>query len=194
MVVLADIPHAWRKLLVDLTFAKNYQLAYVELAGRIARNPVLDWLLPSLLHVKAVALIDHAMKLWIEDKGLVIPNPPYRSDLNGRINYLADNHHIADRAPLHAIRGTRNTLAHDPGGEVNWAEMDLDLSVIHGALVELNIIGPMPKWEAFAERSAASPGAVLGADATFHYVLGIKEGDKKVAEFKWSAHQMREES
>jgi hypothetical protein len=191
MSSLSDVSEIWRSFLIDVTFAKNHKLAYVDMPGPVPANPVVERLLPSLLHVKAVAILDHALQLWIDDKGLVVPRP-YRSDLNGRINFLADYNHIADRAPLHAIRGTRNLLAHDPSGEVDWAELDRDVIIVHAALFELMIVKPMPTWEVSAERSGAGEGEILNAACTFHYAVRIKDGDKKIAEITWSTHLMKE--
>ena len=187
---LADVASAWRLFLIDLMFARNYTIGYLDLPGPAAKNPVIERLLPSLLHVKAVSIMDHAIRSWIDANGMVVPKKPYGTDLKGRIDYLADEGQIADRTRLHAIRGTRNEMAHEPAGAVNWAELDRDVETIHLALSALKLVGVTPKWEVFSERSAAQEGEIPGSLCTFDYRIGIKEGDKLVAEISWYKHVM----
>jgi hypothetical protein len=130
----------------------------------------------------------------VDDKRVVIPKKPYRNDLNGRINYLADNGHLSDRSSLHSIRGTRNALAHEPTGVVDWPELDRDVAAIHSALLELKVVDEMPKWEIFSERSAAQTGEIPNSICTFHYRIGIKHADELVAEIKWATHLMAGEA
>jgi hypothetical protein len=194
LLSLTDVPNTWRLFLIDLMFARNYTMGYLDHPGPVAKNPVVERLLPSLLHVKAVSILDHALQAWIDDKGIVIPKKPYGTDLKGRIDYLADNGDLADRAHLHSIRGTRNELAHEPGGVVDWAELDRDVGAIHSALSELKIVNAMPKWEIFSERSAAGEGEIPKAICTFHYRISIKQGEKLVAEIKWAQHMMADDA
>jgi hypothetical protein len=51
---------------------------------------LLDGLLPALLHIKATAILDDALELWLDENGHRLSNP-YRNDLNGRVQYLADH-------------------------------------------------------------------------------------------------------
>lgn len=192
-IPLTDVPGAWRSFLIDVMFARNYPIGYLDLDGPAARNPVVERLLPSLLHVKAVAILDHALRAWIDGRGFVVPEKPSGRELKGRIDYLADNGHLSDRTALHSIRGTRNALAHEPAGVTDWAELDRDVAAIHSALSELKIVKEMPKWEIFSERSAAQAGEIPKSSCTFHYRIGIKEGDKIVAEIKWAKHLMSDD-
>lgn len=193
-VSLTDFPNAWRDFLIDLMFARNYTIGYLDHAGPVAKNPVVDRLLPSLLQVKVVAILDHALRAWIDDRGLVVPKKPYGSDLKGRIDYLADNGYLADRSPLHSIRGTRNALAHEPTGAVDWPELDDDVAAIHSALSELKLVNEMPQWEIFSERSAAQAGEISKSVCTFHYRIGLRQGDRVVAEIKWAQHVMADDA
>src|SRR5690242_5393403 len=129
-VDLAEIPQQWRLFLIDMAFASRYELGYIDAIPPPPKNPVLERLLPSLLHIKAVAILDRALRSWCEDRGLVVPKKPYGSDLEGRIDFLADSGHLADRAPLHSVRGVRNVLAHEPTGSVDWAALDSDVRTI----------------------------------------------------------------
>lgn len=169
-------------------------VGYLDLPGPAAKNPVVERLLPSLLHVKAVAILDHGLRAGIDDKGLKVPKKPYGTDLKGRIDYLADNRHIADRSPLHLIRGTRNEVAHEPEGAVDWVELDRDVKAIDSALAELKVVSEMPKWEVFSERSDAGAGQISKAACTFHYRIGIKQGDNLIAEITWAEHVMADDA
>lgn len=193
-VSLSDVPNAWRSFLIDLMFARNYTIGYVDHPGPAAKNPVVERLLPSLLQIKAVAILDHALQAWIDDKGLVVPKKPYGTDLKGRIDYLSDNGHLTDRSPVHSIRGTRNALAHEPTDAVDWAELDRDVAVIQSVLSELKVVKDIPQWEIFSERSAAQAGEIPKSSCTFHHRIGIRQGDKMVAEIKWAHHLMADDA
>jgi hypothetical protein len=191
-VAVADVPRIWREFLIDAMFAQNYELGYLDHPGPPLKNPVVERILPSLLHVKAVAILDHALRCWCDEKGLVIPKKPYGTDLKGRIDYLVDNGHLSDRSSLHSIRGTRNVLAHEPTGAVDWKQLGSDVLAIHGVLKELSLVGDFPKWEIESERSAAQDAKVPDASFSFDYLIRITEGPKPVAEIAWSEHIMRE--
>lgn len=100
-VLPAEVRSAWRQFLIDREFGKNYTLGYMGHPVPAAKNPVVERLLPSLLHVKAVAILDRAFRGWIEDRGLTVPRKPYGTDLRGRIDFLADNSFVHDRGSLH---------------------------------------------------------------------------------------------
>jgi hypothetical protein len=190
----AEVQNAWRGFLIDLMFAQNYTLADFNPFGHMAKNPVLERLLPSLLQVKVVAILDHGMRSWLEAKNLEVPKKPYGTDLHGRINYLVDHGHLSDREPLHCIRDTRNDVAHEPGEAVDWAELDRDVRTVHSALSELRMVNAFPQWTIAAERSAMQDGEISGADQTAHYSLRISEGTKTVAEILWAAHLMADDA
>jgi hypothetical protein len=191
-MALSDVPQVRREFLIDVMFAENYELGHLDDLGPSVKNPVVERLLPSLLHVKAVAILDHAIRSWCDHKGLVIPKKPYGTDLKGRIDYLVDNAFLSDRSSLHAIRGTRNIVAHEPADAVDWRQLDSDVKAIHVALKELGLVGEFPKWEISSERSAAQDPWVPNALCTFDYRIAIKDGEKLVAEITWSKHLMRD--
>jgi len=192
-VAATDVPRIWREFLIDAMFAENYELGYyLDPPQPTLKNPVVERLLPSLLLVKAVAILDHALRCWCDEKGHIIPKKPYGTDLKGRIDYLVDNGHLTDRSSLHSIRGTRNVLAHEPAGAVDWKQLGSDVLAIHGVLKELGLVGNFPKWEIGSERSAAEDPKVPDALISFDYLIRIREGMKPVADITWSKHVMRE--
>jgi hypothetical protein len=179
-------------------FARNYTIGYFGpgVGGSVARNPVVDRLLPSLLHVKAVSLLDHALEAWLDARGLVVPRKRYGTDLKGRIDYLADNRHLSDATRLHLIRDTRNALAHEPdaGVAIDWPQLDETIDAVFAALQELTLPVERPQWEISAERSAAQEAKVPNALFTFDHTISIKAGDKVVAAITWSSHLMNDDA
>ena len=84
------ILEAWHKLLQELELAKNYHMPYLLNGfGGTFRNPLLDFLLPSLLYVKMVAIFDEALVFLIDGRGL-IPPKKYKQSLHGRLEFLND--------------------------------------------------------------------------------------------------------
>jgi hypothetical protein len=193
-VPLSEIRSIWQKFLVDRAFAQNYTLGYIDHPGPVAKNPVVERLLPSLLHVKAVAILDYALKAWIDGKRLTVPRKPYGTDLKGRIDFLADRGLLADGKALHSIRDTRNEVAHEPEEEVTWQHLDQDVRVIHAVFQELGLVDELRKWDVFSERSAAQEGEIADAICSFHYRIGIRDGERLVAEITWRQHLMRDEA
>jgi hypothetical protein len=191
-VLPAEVRSVWRQFLIDREFARNYTLGYLDHPGPAPKNPVVERLLPSLLHVKAVAILDHAFRAWIEERGLTVPRKPYGTDLKGRIDFLADNSIVCDREPLHSIRDTRNDIAHEPAEEIAWGRLDQDVLVIAAALQELRLVDETPKWEVFSERSSARAAEIPNALASFHYRIAIKAAEGVIAEIKWQTHVMRD--
>jgi hypothetical protein len=124
--------------------------------------------------------------------GLVVPKKPYGTDLKGRIDFLADNGHVADRTPLHSVRGIRNVLAHEFAGSVDWAALNSDVRTIHGTLQELGLVRDFPNWNITAERTPAPQPRIPDALITDDYQIVIWDGEKRVADIKWSAHVLKE--
>ena len=55
------IQKAWNRFLQELELAKNYHMSYLLNGfGGTFRNPLIDYLLPSLLYVKMVAILNEA--------------------------------------------------------------------------------------------------------------------------------------
>ncbi len=180
----SDISTLWRQFLIDVAFAREYNIGYFGTQLRV-KNPVVERLLPSLLHVKAAAILDHALQTFCDDRGLSIPRrQPYGDTLHGRINYLGDNGHLTASAVLHTVRGSRNAIAHDPTDTIDWTKLDNDIQIIHHALVELTFVDRMPDFTVRAERSAAGEGRVPDAICTVDYSIGVFEGERIVVQLQ----------
>ena len=169
-----EILNAWHRLLQELELARNYHMPYMLTGfGGAFRNPVLDYLLPSLLYVKLAAILDEALVFYINHHGLTMPKK-YKKSLHGRIEFLNDQGLISDYSALHKIRGLRNLLAHEVAEMADWAKLDADLNAIENELQKLGFVGVRPRYEYFGERSGVrecdEPGVAFAQD----YRFGVK--------------------
>jgi hypothetical protein len=132
MMQPSPIRGAWWRFLIELQFARDYTVAAsIEATGPTIRNPILETLLPSLLHIKAVAILDAALKEILSAKSLVVPKR-YGGMLKGRIDFLADQGLLPESGDLHRIRDTRNDVAHEFDERIEWAELDHMVSSLLG--------------------------------------------------------------
>jgi hypothetical protein len=179
-----EVRQAWRVLLIESEFARNYPIAYQLDAGAAARNPVLEKILPSLLHIKMAAVLDEALETHLAATNTSLPKT-YRPTLDGRISFFDDSRQIANGVDLHAIRQRRNDLAHDTSSAISWAQLDQDLDAVNATFQYLGFVGPRPHFEIKAERSAMQGSQEPGVAGYFDYSVSLIEGERTAAEFKW---------
>ena len=145
--------------------------------GDTFRNPLLDYLLPSLLYVKMVAILDEALFSFIGDRGLSVPKK-YKKSLHGRIEYLNDQSLIANYTALHDIRDLRNLLAHEVSETTTWDNLSADIDTVENELQHLDFVGDRPDYKYFGERSKMrdcdEPGIAFAQD----YQFGIRCDDQ----------------
>ena len=116
----------------------------------------------------------------------------YRTDFNGKINFLRDGGHLKDAAAkLHKLREFRNELAHESTGKANWKDLETVIETANEALQHLGFVGPRPQFELSAERVPAEPVDPKYL-MSFNYSVTLKSEGKKVAEFAWSKHLHRD--
>ena len=160
-------------------------MSYSLYIGQTHRHVLLDEVLPALLQIKAAAILDDALELWLLQNDHVVAKP-YKDDLNGRLAYLADHSLLSRADSLHEVRKRRNALAHEPGTRIDWATLRRDVDLIEAALVELGVAGPTSALESYAERSAmkesSDPGVAF--ERTLEY--GVRENGAKALEVKWT--------
>ncbi len=183
----AEIEQAWNRFLQEVELAKNYHLPYRldGLGGGTFRNPLLDYLLPSLLYVKMVAILDEALVFFISDRGLKAPKK-YQKSLRGRIEYLNDQSLIANYASFHAVCDLRNLLAHEVSETTTWDNLHADLDTVENELQHLGFVGGRPNYKFFGERSKMrechEPGVAFAQDFRF----GIKCNDCVTMDFSFT--------
>jgi hypothetical protein len=182
---IIDIAAIWRRLLIDVELAKNYHLSYsLSTMGATPRNPILEYLLPTLLYVKMVSILDEALITYIDSQGLTLPKKD--RNLNGRINFLTTKRVLGNSKALHNIRDRRNGLAHEASQQTNWNELEDDLNEIARTLQHLAFVGKRPSYKFFAEQSGMSNSSEPDVWATQDFHYGLKEGDKLVAKISWT--------
>jgi hypothetical protein len=153
--------------------------------GRTHRDPVLDKLLPTLLGIRAAAILEDGLNRAIVQKGLTIP-PRYRDDLFGRISVLQESGALANGAELHAIRERRNRVSHEAGVSLDWGSLERDVEEIQRALEFLGIVPSATHLEYHAERSAMKESTEPGIAFTQEFRVWITENDRVAIEFGWT--------
>lgn len=187
---MTTIAKSWRLFHIDRAFAQSYRTYFLLTSFTVRMppaNPVLDRLLPSLLHVKALTILDAGLKEALSTRGESPKVHGYKDDLNGRINTAGDLGLFPDSTLLHEARRTRNEVAHQFEPSVSWNDLDDAVQAIQQALSSLSLVGPLPKFEVKAERipkdSLIDPKAQLG----FNYCVSVVGDNGKVeAVIKWS--------
>lgn len=178
------IQQQWRRFLVEWEAAKHYHMPYNLIIGWTFPNPLVEHILPSLLHVKVLAVLDEALETFIQDRSLVMPRR-YRNTLEGRISFLADSGFITNDLALHAARIRRNVVAHELSASIQWETLASDVDGIEDALKHLGYVGDRPQMSYFGERSALQSSTEPGVIGVREFRIGVKEDDSPVYEARW---------
>ena len=186
-----DVASAWRRFLMDRELARGYPIAFSLDGGAPLRNVVLDELLPSLLHIKAVAILDLTLVDYLEVQELRPPKQAYRNSLDGRIKFLADNGRLPNDARLHTVRLLRNDLAHEVSDVISWDALEGDVDVIEGTLQHLGYVGARPKFEVYGERSALRDAPEPNVLGVMDFTFGVRENGTWAAVIRWSKKLLR---
>jgi hypothetical protein len=184
-----SVRRSWDRFLNEVALVRQYR-GFFSLVSPIVRqppvNPILESTLPSLLQIKAVAILDVGLHAALDAAGEKPKARGFRNDLNGRIETAYAAGILKDVALLHRVRSTRNDVAHEFDERLDWDKLESDVAVVHGALLEMGLVGERPKLEVFWERNPKKvlkdPKAVLG----FDYIFAVREGDQIRAEIRWS--------
>jgi len=178
----------WRCFLIENTFIRNHKIfAHVKVPNALMPDiPFLDKALPGLLLIKAVSMFDEFLKEYIKKNSLTQPKS-FRTDLNGRIEFLKSLNLIKNADALHDLRKVRNGLAHDATESVHWETYENGTSEIHDALSSLKIVNKqLGKFSCKAERAALdttiTDPKIFG---TFKYTVTVLENNKRAGEVVW---------
>ena len=175
-----------------LKMAENYHSPYLlEGGANIARNPILEQILPSLLYVQLASLFDEGLLQYIDTNELLLPKKKYKNDMNGRIQFLSDNRLIKDSKECHRIRKKRNDIAHESAMNISWDDLNNDLSIVELELKYLGLINDRPNYVFYAERAAARDSKEENVICAFDYYIGLKEDSKKIIEISWTTKMMK---
>lgn len=185
-----SISRSWDRFLNEVALVRQYR-AFFNLVSPTVRqppaHPVLESTLPSLLQIKAVTILDAALRAVLDARGEKPKARGLKNDLYGRIETALAAGILKDAALLHRARTTRNDVAHEFDERLDWDQLEADVAAIHGALKDCGFVGERPMLEVFWERNPkqelADPKAVIG----FDYIFAVREGDCIRASMRWSA-------
>lgn len=192
MTNLADVREEWSDFLIEVESAHNYPMVNSITGGSRLPNPVLERILPTLLHVKATASFDRALEVWMVANGITLTSG-YRADLNGRIRFLSDKGYLPNASSLHAVRAARNSFAHNPNSMAGWDELKTDIACIHGAMEHLKIVNSMPTFEAKATQHAMTGPTKAGAICSQKFEFTVEGSDGHGGTIEWERHIMKNE-
>ena len=182
----------WHHFLKEIELAKNYH-RLSQLGGIITpRNPLLEYLLPSLFIIKLMAILEDAFAQFISENGLSLQTN-HRPSLSSRINCMNNKGKLVDYKALDKLRVTRNRLAHETVTQVGWDELENALDIVEIELQNLMFVGERPIYEFFAERSGAQASDEPNVLALFHYKYGIKSDNRVMMEISYIEKLYRDE-
>ncbi len=184
----------WEDLLINNALVRNYELySRLDMVGATPDTP-LDDVLPGLLIIRSVAMLDEIIKEYVEARELPMPKG-YRTDLNGRINYLRDINILNNYEKLHSARKIRNRLAHDSSEQETWKTYDNCIEYIHEALRDIGITsGELASYTCSAERTHLDVSVEEEEKGILLRKLNsvfVHENDTVVAKHSWSSELHR---
>ncbi len=182
-----DFARSWRVFLIHLTLLENSEINPMPglLFPGNAPQEYFQSFIASSFYIRMVSLLDDALREYIDTASLPRPEK-YRECLYWRIKVLGKNERLLDANQLHRIRERRNEIAHEAEAKTDWQEVSSDLRVVHAELENLGLVGRMPRYEVFGERTpiASEDPGVFFTDCL---TCGVKEGDVIVLKVSWSA-------
>jgi hypothetical protein len=178
--------------LIDLELARNYPFSRADATSPAFRHPLLEQILPSLLHIKAVAVLDAGLKEILTRAGKTVPRT-FRPDLNGRIAFLSAERLLPDADRRHLVRTRRNDVAHEFAEAVSWTVLDEDVAAIQAVLANHNLVEPRPRFAFMSERSGARDSTDPRFLCHFDYRFWLQEGDRVAVEVAWTENVCRDE-
>jgi hypothetical protein len=182
----------WRHFRLEAEAAEHYPTSYSLYIGQTHRHVLLDGLLPALLQIKATAILDDALTVWLDDNGHTL-SKPYKDDLNGRLSYLYDQGLLPIGELLQEVRRRRNALAHEPNSIFDWGLLKRDLETIETGLASLGLVNQTPVLEHYAERSALRESAEPNVAWERTFEFGVRENGKQALEVKWTQRFLRDD-
>lgn len=172
------IEKSWRKFLMDVELAKNYEKVAVlgmSIGVPSPANQLLEVLLPSLLYIRLGLILDEALAEYIGSNAWTFTG---RQDFNGRICFLADQRRLKDASTLHAIRKRRNELAHETTAydasqpmACGWTDLHQAIITADSELQHLGLAGARPKYRFHAGHEIMSGPGFLSNDYFYSLLL-----------------------
>lgn len=185
----------WARLAQDVELSRSYFLIYSLDGPAAGPNPFLDELLASLCFVRLVSVLDDGLEEYIASNPTV-PRPK-RPVLNDPIKALESAGRLTSQEAkdLHGLREWRNKVAHEAQPTyVNWTLLDDAIRIADAMLQRLGLVGPLPKYEFFAERSKAEDGDQPDVLFLQRYVAGVRVDGRPELSLHWTQKMLRDKS
>ena len=180
-----DIQSRWHRLLKILEVSRNHERISLltSFGGSVARNPINDRILPSLLLLQFVSLFEDAAMQRIQEKGWI--KKKKATTLNNLIQLLVEHKSVLDSSELHAIRHTRNDVAHNLKFN-DWDYLVYSINIIEKELQKWGLIGNRPDYQFFAERSATRESEKESFAFAQDFKVGVKLDDTMIWGYEWT--------
>ena len=180
-----DIFESWNRFHQEALLAANYRMVPRphEIRNDRIPNPLLDSLLPSILHLRVVSILDEALELYIDDNEIRWP-PEKKRDLFNRITMLGEQGVLRDIAECNRIRDKRNKLAHEAGEFATWDDLHKCVDSVEVELRNLGYVSDRPRYSWYAETGVAE-GSSDQSRITLSYGLRGLSG-RSVVEVTWT--------
>ncbi len=179
-----DVSENWHNFLIDAELSKNYLIVSTITGGDAVDNPVIERILPSLLHIKMTAILDETLIAYMSSNNITQPRN-YRRDLNGRIEFFAYKGLILNDDDLHAIRSNRNDTAHKSQLYVSWDQLDKDITSVHSTLQHLGYVGNHSKLTVDAVQEKAEPSNEPNKTYSQNFSVRVLDDKNIISELKW---------
>ena len=187
-----DFRRAWQSLLQECTFAANYHLAYRVSGSQLARNQVLEQLLPGFAYVRLVSFADDALAAYMERRDLRCTHLTSKGqrrhrkeDLFNRTECLAADGFLKEEQAeaLHRMRERRKPLAHDgDAASPSWEELEKAIDAAEDVLAALDLVEAGIRYEAVATKHKIES---IDGKLVQRFTLGVSSAGKVVREIGW---------
>lgn len=190
----SPIGEAWRDFELMAAASREYPLFYrVTGLGPTPRNPILDEILPTLLFVRAMSLLDHALIHLVNEHTAKSEVGPKKNNLASRIDWAAETYPALNALLLHEGRDRRNEIAHEPTGKLDWKEFDERITLIHSTLQSLKAIGPRNSYKCKATRQPIDKVEKPDVLFQFEYEFEVEENGKRALTIRWTEEILKDE-
>ena len=185
----------WRRFLIDAELARNYDVPYRLYAHEhlpVPKNPMLERLLPSLLYLQLCAILDDALKMYLQ---LNKVKGPKNDTLEARISFFGKERYLQNAQELQALRKVRNGIAHTIDRSATWEAFEEATSCVEKALQQLGFVDDRPGISVYGVSAGGTPEppdpSIKRRDV---YSWGLRIDGKKVKGFSWQVNIPRDSS
>ncbi|MGV3606471.1 MAG: hypothetical protein ACO1RA_08680 [Planctomycetaceae bacterium] len=185
-----SVAEQWHFFLIERVWAENYQTYFMVKSNSLlkpAKGYLFEKMLPSLLHIKALTILDYALKEALAARQVSPKSLKCSDDLSGRINAADKLGLFPDSDLLHTARLKRNGLAHEYEPSSSWDELKEVVVTIHKTLELLGVVSaPFPDFKVIWSRTPQSPDNPDEIAVHFNFRFAIMLGEEEYASESWT--------